>query len=740
MLRMISFVIWAASAALIFALVMQPIGAEIQILIGALTIAFLFIITRFDKSKLLRNIALATASIVVLRYAYWRTTSTLPPIDDLTSFVPGVLLYVAEMFCVTMFFISVFVIADPIDREPAPRQKDEDLPTVDVFVPSYNESADILSLTLSAAAAMDYPKDKFNVYLLDDGGTDEKRNHMDLAVSEAANRRARELQELCVDLGVRYLTRERNVHAKAGNLNAGMQHTDGKLIVVFDADHAPEKSFLRETVGYFSVDPDLFLVQTPHFFANPDPVERNLGTFSKMPSENEMFYTTIQKGLDRWNASFFCGSAAVLRREALEEVGGFSGITITEDCETALELHSRGWNSVYVDKPLITGLQPETFSSFIGQRSRWCRGMIQILLLKNPLFKQGLTLAQRVSYMSSCFYWLFPFVRMTFLLSPILFILFNLKIFNASAEDFVAYTVTYLVASEILRNYLHGKVRWPWISELYEYVQSVFLVRAIVSVILNPRKPTFNVTDKGVNLTQRQLSNLAWPFFAIFAGLGVVLYVAFQRYQSEPALGDLILITGAWNVLNLVIAGAALGIVTEQPTDSADQGISLPTVKRAELQVDGQLLPVTVRQISSARAVVELQRGKNAPIRQGDFGRLAVVGHDPDLLVPSIPMHVGKMIDINRNRFEIDLVAEPQHYGAIASLMLSDLDVPRKIRSERQNRRMYFTSLLTLLKWSIVCPIAAISTALSSRGSSAEQVSRRRQRGVENKATNTQTA
>ena len=389
---------------------------------------------------------------------------------------------------------------------------------------------------------------------------------------------------------------------------------------------------------------------------------------------------------------------------------------------------------------MITGLQPETFASFIGQRSRWCRGMIQILLLKNPLFKQGLTLPQRISYMSNCFYWLFPFVRLTFLLSPLLFILFNLKIFNASAEDFVAYTVTYLVASEILRNYLHGKVRWPWISELYEYVQSVFLVRAIVSVILNPRKPTFNVTDKGVNLTQRQLSNLAWPFFAIFASLGVVLYIAFQRYQSEPALGDLILITGAWNLLNLVIAGAALGIVTEQPTDSTDQGISLPTAKRAELQIAGQLLPVTVRQISSARAIIELQHGRNAPIRQGDVGRLAVVDHEPELLVSSVPMRVGRTIDIDQNRIEIDLNAEPQHYGAITNLMFSDLDVPRKIRSERQNRRMYLTSLFTLLKWSIVCPIAAINTALSTRGASSEQVSRRRQRSVESKTVNTQTA
>ena len=73
-----------------------------------------------------------------------------------------------------------------------------------------------------------------------------------------------------------------------------------------------------------------------------------------------MFYGMIQKGLDKWNAAFFCGSAAVLRRTALEQAGGFAGTSITEDCETALELHANGWTSIYVDKPLIAGLQPDS--------------------------------------------------------------------------------------------------------------------------------------------------------------------------------------------------------------------------------------------------------------------------------------------------------------------------------------------------------------------------------------------
>jgi len=108
---------------------------------------------------------------------------------------------------------------------------------------------------------------------------------------------------------------------------------------------------LRETVGYFSQDPKLFLVQTPHIFLNPDPIERNLRTFERMPSENEMFYGVTQCGLDKWNGSFFCGSAALLRRAALMSGGGFSGITITEDCETALERAVRFWERKHDRRP-----------------------------------------------------------------------------------------------------------------------------------------------------------------------------------------------------------------------------------------------------------------------------------------------------------------------------------------------------------------------------------------------------
>lgn len=429
-------------------------------------------------------------------------------------------------------------------------------------MPSYNEDAGLLANTLAAAKGMDYPADKLQVWLLDDGGTQQKRYSMNLVEAQRASARHMELQALCDDLGVRYLTRERNEHAKAGNLNNGMLHSDGELIAVFDADHAPARDFLLETVGYFESDPKLFLVQTPHFFLNPDPLERNLRTFEKMPSENEMFYGIIQRGLDKWNAAFFCGSAAVLRRKALDDTDGFSGMSITEDCETALALHGRGWNSIYVDRPLIAGLQPATFASFIGQRSRWAQGMMQILLFRFPLFKRGLSIPQRLCYMSSTLFWLFPVSRTIFLFAPLFYLFFDLEIFTASGGEFLAYTLAYMLVNLMMQNYLYGAFRWPWISELYEYAQTVHLLPAVISVLMRPSRPTFKVTAKDESILESRLSEISRPFFVIFAVLFIALLMTVYRVYTEPYKADVTLVVGGWNLLNLIMAGCALGVVS----------------------------------------------------------------------------------------------------------------------------------------------------------------------------------
>jgi cellulose synthase (UDP-forming) len=608
-------VLWSVAAAAALFLITLPISLQAQLIGGSLVVLAMIALKVVRPEGAWRLAALALGTAIVLRYIYWRTTETIPPFNQPGNFIPGILLYAAEIYNVFMLGLSLFVVAKPLPsrKPPAPQP---DLPTVDVFVPSFNEDARLLATTLAAAKSMDYPPDKFTIWLLDDGGTDQKCESESVEEAIAAQERRAELQRLCSDLEVRYLTRARNEHAKAGNLNNGLAQSTAELIAVFDADHAPARDFLTETVGYFGEDEKLFLVQTPHFFINPDPLERNLRTFEKMPSENEMFYGVIQRGLDKWNASFFCGSAAVLRRTALQETDGFSGISVTEDCETALELHAGGWRSVYVDKPLIAGLQPATFASFIGQRTRWAQGMMQIMRFRFPPLKRGLSLPQRLCYMSSTLFWLFPIPRIIFLISPLFYLFFGAEIFVASGAEFAAYTLIYMTANLVMQNYLYGRYRWPWISELYELIQAIYLLPALISVLLNPSKPTFRVTAKTETLDKSHISELGGPFYIIFAVLLAAGALTVWRLVTQPYDTDVILVVGAWNVLNLLMVGCALGVVSERRNPQSSHRVRLE--RRCDFLFRGETIPASIEDVSIGGARIKVLRQAINHIERGE--------------------------------------------------------------------------------------------------------------------------
>jgi cellulose synthase (UDP-forming) len=635
-----SAIIWALATLMILLLVTLPINTRTQLIASVLIVGAMAIIKLLNAEGKWRLVALAFGAAMVMRYVYWRTTSTLPPINQLENFIPGMLVYLAEMYSVMMLGLSLFVVAMPLPPRKAGSKEMTRLPTVDVFVPSYNEDEGLLANTLAACRNMDYPADKFTVWLLDDGSTVQKRKSGNVAEARAAEQRQKMLQQLCDDLGVRYLTRERNEHAKAGNLNNGLAHSTGELIAVFDADHAPARDFLLETVHYFENHPKLFLVQTPHFFLNPDPVERNLRTFEKMPSENEMFYGIIQRGLDKWNAAFFCGSAAVLNRKALEVSNGFSGISITEDCETALDLHGLGWHSIYVDRPLIAGLQPATFASFIGQRSRWAQGMMQILRFRFPPLKRGLSFPQRLCYMSSTLFWLFPFPRTIFLFAPLFYLFFDLQIFTSSGGEFLVYSLTYMIVNMLMQNYLYGSFRWPWISELYEYVQTVHLLPAVVSVMLNPHKPTFKVTAKDESVSISRLSEISRPFFVIFAILVVAFFMSVYRVFAEPYKADVTLVVGGWNLLNIIIAGCALGVVSERGERQSSRRVRVS--RRCEFGLGDRWFTATIEDVSVHGAALQVYNEGFRDFSQQSVGYIRFQPYG-DMPISDLPVEIRQV-------------------------------------------------------------------------------------------------
>lgn len=559
------------ASSLLALLLLAPMDAAGQLVSSIIILVVISLCSReasFSQryQNFFRILALVLGTAITLRYLIWRGLYTLSA-TDIFSFFAIWLLFLAEIYAGITSILGCIVNVFPLNR-PSLSLNDisaEALPTVDVMIPTYNESAEILEVTIRAAHVMEYPANKVQIHLLDDGGTDQKVNQKNASAAKAALERRNTLKALCDKLGVTYHTRERNLYAKAGNVNSAIQNTSGELIVILDADHVPTSDFLSRTVPWMVKNEKVFLVQTPHFMANPDPVERNyFSAFSRMPSENDMFYGTIQKGLDYWSSSFFCGSAALLRRAHLDLVGGISGDSITEDAETALDLHKMGYESVYVDRPMVSGLAPETFDAFIQQRMRWAQGMTQILLLKKPFMAEGLSWYQRVGYMSSIMFWLFPFARVVFMLMPLGYLVFGLQVYHASIMEILAFTIPHVIATYMISTMLFGRTRWPLVSELYEMLQCAFTLMALVKVFIKPRAPSFVVTPKGESLDKNFISPLSNVFYWLLALLFVAMLFGIYKYINEPLTRELTLVVLLWNGFNLLLLLSAMSVLVER--------------------------------------------------------------------------------------------------------------------------------------------------------------------------------
>ncbi len=364
-----------------------------------------------------------------------------------------------------------------------------------------------------------------------------------------------------------YITRNDNSHAKAGNLNHAMKLTNGELICVFDCDHVATRIFLQATVGGFLKDPRLALVQTPHFFYSPDPFERNLSVGRNIPNEGMLFYGPIQRGNDNWNATFFCGSCAVIRRSALEEIGGFAVETVTEDAHTALKMQRLGWGSAFIDIPLAAGLATERLVLHIIQRTRWARGMTQIFRLDNPLFGRGLTFQQRLCYLSAMLYYQFAIPRIIFLTAPLAYLLFNLNIIYSSASLVFAYALPHLFLSIYLNSRLNGRYRYSFWGEIYDLVLAFHIVLPTVVTMLFPKRGKFNVTDKGglLNVGYFDFSvvrpHLVIAFLLLIAVVwGIVRAFAWDHFAVDPKV---IALNVGWGLYSLIFLLAAIAVARE---------------------------------------------------------------------------------------------------------------------------------------------------------------------------------
>ncbi len=560
-------------------LAVLPLTWPQQAVCGLLTLLIALAVARSSDSYLITLTLMIMSIFCTFRYGYWRISGTIQFFQD-----PGnhwgaldaffiVCLIVAEMYAFTILFLGYFQTIWPLRRAPvALPDEEEKWPHVDVLIPTYNEPLDVVRFTALGALNIDWPADKLHVYILDDG-------------------RRKEFADFAFEAGLGYKTRSDNKHAKAGNINSALKSMDSPYVAIFDCDHVPTRSFLQMTMGWFLRDKKLGILQTPHHFYSPDPFERNLQQFRVIPNEGELFYGIVQDGNDFWNATFFCGSCAVLRRKALDEIGGIAVETVTEDAHTSLRMQMKGWSTAYINIPQAAGLATERLSAHVGQRIRWARGMIQILRTDNPLFAPGLKFPQRLCYFNAMMHFMYAIPRLIFLSAPLIYLLLNHTNVPGYWAAILAYALPHLILSNVTNSRIQGEHRHSFWNEIYETVLSPYILLPTIMAMINPKLGKFNVTAKGGVVKKTFFdTRIAQPFLILlFFNLAGILIAIPRFFIWDRDRPGTVLMNVLWCVFNIVILGVTTAVAREMKQLRTTVRIAMATPVLAKLP-DGQLV------------------------------------------------------------------------------------------------------------------------------------------------------
>jgi cellulose synthase (UDP-forming) len=483
--------------------------------------------TAHRRGQAVALLALAVGGV----YLGWRWGWTL----RWTSAWLGVPLLIAETWALVSVALFVFSVWRLTSRDSEAAAVGE---RVAVLIPTYNEPPDILRPTILGALGLQY-RPQPEVWVLDDGGRDW-------------------VAEMCRELGVRYLSRPApREHAKAGNLNHALTKVDADFLVIVDADHVTLPHFLERTLAYMA-DPEVAFVQSPQAFFNRS-FQHSRSVDDPLLNEQSLFYDVICRGKDRDNACFWCGSSALVRREALLSVGGVATETVVEDTHTAMKLHQAGWKSVYHPEVLAVGLAPEEVSAFLTQRGRWASGCYQVLRRDNPLFARGLSLRQRLHYFSSVSHYLEGPQRLVGLLVPPLVLLTGTVPLAAPAGLYLALFVPQLVFVPLAtRSLAHGRFRFGE-SERYTLVRVIAYTKAAAAFFRSGRT-TFKVTPKGAATESLWLTTLKWQIVLALLALSAAAYQALaQAFHLPGRLSPFAFaVTVFWSVMNAGLLGLAV--------------------------------------------------------------------------------------------------------------------------------------------------------------------------------------
>jgi cellulose synthase (UDP-forming) len=646
LLRVLRFLILAGGAVFLVLAATLDLTWPQQAVLGLLLVLVAIWVDRSSNSYVITLTLMLLACFSTFRYGWWRITTVVK-----FFFSPGtaqtwtaldaffiLLLVGAEAYSFGILFLGFLQTIWPLRRTPVPLPDDTDQwPAIDLLIPTYNEPLSVVRYTALAAMNIDWPADKLNVYILDDGKREEFRDFAEEA-------------------GIGYMTRDDNKHAKAGNINRALKRLDAPFVAIFDSDHVPTRSFLQLTMGWFERDKKLGLLQTPHHFYSPDPFERNLGQFRVIPNEGELFYGVVQDGNDFWNATFFCGSCAVIRREALDEIGGIAVETVTEDAHTSLRMQIRGWNTAYINIPQAAGLATERLSGHVKQRIRWARGMVQIMRTDNPLFAPGLTPAQRLCYFNAMTHFLYALPRLIFLTAPLIYLILGHTNVPGYWAAIFAYAFPHLVLSNITNSRIQGQHRHSFWNEIYETVLAPYIFLPTMLALINPKLGSFNVTAKGGVVSKSFFdTRIAQPFLVMLALNLLGLVCAIPRYFHFPAWGNgmpwplsdicnvlatmydgthagTIVMNVLWTVFNMIILGVATAVAWESQQRRTTVRVVM-SVPAGVVLPDGTAVQGITADLSSGGCMLQAEEPINA--QAGDSVRLVFPVLDGDAMLPA---------------------------------------------------------------------------------------------------------
>ncbi len=536
----------------------------------------------------------AMTALLLINYAAWRIRDTLPDGHSGFATVWAYTFLFFELLAIGYTLFSIIVMlcrsdhhASADEGEQRLRAQGRSVPAVDVFIATYNEGLEILEKTIIAAQAIDYPN--FTIWVLDDTRRDWLRDY-------------------CAEVGVQYARRPDNSHAKAGNLNNGLRlsavGSNAPYILVLDADFAPQQPILMRTLGLFE-DPKVGLVQTPQFYYNPDPIQHNLGSSACWVDEQRVFFDVYQPAKDGWDTAFCVGTSFVVRRDLINQIGGFPTGSVCEDIYTTCRLQQKGYVTRWLNERLSIGLSAEGLTEYINQRGRWCLGTIQVALLKEgPLRGRGYTLNHRLHFVHGLMHWFSkPFILML-LVSPVLYWYFGIAGFYARPVDFLAFGMPALIAFWGYGTWVTDRRTLPIFTEVTQIVASLAVTATIASAMVRPFGRPFKVTAKGLD---RSRTTVHWTLFGFFFALTLFSQIgAYIAISTAAAFDGNMLFNLCWTAVALIYNLATLVACVDRPRLHGEERFPFDKpsgLRFAGKTLAGQLVDISLSGVSLSCAL-----------------------------------------------------------------------------------------------------------------------------------------